>query len=168
MALVLIGRIGRPHGIHGEVGLDSVSLTPGELSAVKRFTWRNRRGEERTLTLRDVRQTHNRMLVTFDGVAYRDQAAALTLGELLAEADVLPDPGPQSAYTFQLIGLTVETEEGRVLGTLADIVATAGHPIYVVRGERELLVPAVPHVLKRVDLAARRIVVALPAGLEDL
>lgn len=167
MTLVLVGRIGRPHGIAGESYLDGASLTPLELHAVRRFTWRRDR-ELRLLELVTARPAHTRMLVRFDGYADREHAAELTNGELLAESEALPDPGPETAYTFQLVGLEVETEDGRVLGVLEDVVATGAHPIYVVRGERELLVPATPEVLRRVSLAEGRIVVALPAGLEEL
>lgn len=168
MTLVLIGRLGRPHGLDGELALDSVSLDAHELAGMRRFTWRNAAGETRPLTLRRARQANARVLVTFDGVTSRDQAAALTLGELLADSEGLPDPGPKAAYTFELIGLTVVTEDGRVLGELADVLHTGAHPIYVVRGERELMIPATPETLKGVSLAERRIVVALTPGLEDL
>lgn len=150
------------------MALDGSSLSPDELLALRDFTWRGRGGASHVLTLASARPMNARMLVSFDGCSHRDQAAALTNGELLVERSKLPDPGPESAYTFQLIGLRVETEEGRVLGELADIVNTGAHPIYVVRGERELLVPAAPEVLKRVSLSQGVIVVALPAGLEEL
>jgi 16S rRNA processing protein RimM len=168
MPLVRIGRLGRPHGVAGEMTLDGASLTAPELEAVRRYVWRGRDGAERPLVLRGARPVHGRVLVAFDGAPDREAAAALTPGELWAESDRLPDPGPQVAYTFQLVGLAVETEDGRALGTLAEVLSTGAHPVYVVRGERELLVPAVPEVLKRVDLAARRIVVALPPGLEEI
>ncbi|MBI5711634.1 MAG: 16S rRNA processing protein RimM [Candidatus Eisenbacteria bacterium] len=168
MPLVVVGRIGRAHGVNGEVALDGVSLTPLELHEVNVFTWRGRAGEERTLKLATARPAHTRLLVRFEGIAGRDQASALTNGELLVESDRLPDPGPGTAYTFQLIGLRVETEDGRALGTLEDIVATGAHPVYVVQGERELLIPATPEVVRRVDLAAGVIAVALPAGLEEI
>lgn len=148
--------------------LDGSSLTPDELLELREFVWRGRGGATHALTLASARPMNARMLVCFQGCTERDHAAALTNGELLAERSKLPDPGPEAAYTFQLIGLKVETEEGRALGELADIVNTGAHPIYVVRGERELLVPAVPGVLKRVSLTEGRIVVALPAGLEEL
>jgi 16S rRNA processing protein RimM len=168
MTLVLIGRLGRPHGVNGELALDSVSLDARELTGIRRFVWRNAAGETRPLTLRHARQANTRVLVTFDGVTDRVQAAALTLGELLADSAGLPDPGPRAAYTFELIGLTVATEDGRVLGSLADVLHTGAHPIYVVRGARELMIPATPETLKRVDLAGRRITVALTPGLEEL
>lgn len=168
MPLVVVGRIGRAHGVDGELALDGVSLTPLELHAVKIFTWRGRGEGERTLTLATARPAHTRLLVRFEGINDRDQAQTLTNGELLAESGLLPDPGPGTAYTFQLIGLRVETEDGRALGTLKDIVPTGAHPVYVVQGERELLIPATPEVVRRMDLAAGVIAVALPAGLEEI
>src|SRR5205085_8990208 len=135
---VLIGQIGRPHGVRGELVMEGISLTPDELRAVGSFTWRGRGGEERALTLVSARAAHDRTLVAFAEAAGREPAAGLTLGRLYAESARLPDPGPQTAYTFQLIGLRVETEQGRVLGTLAGIAGSGAQPLYVVQGEREL------------------------------
>ena len=101
---------------------------------------------------------------TIDNVTRRGGKAR----ELLVERERLPDPGPGVAYTFQLIGLSVRTADGRVLGTLEDVIATGANPVYVVRGEREWLVPASPGVVQHVDMEARTIIVVLPAGLEDL
>ena len=160
--------MGRTHGVQGEVNLDGASLTPLELHAIKRFVWRRAGAAERVLTLLAARPALARMLVRFEEVTVREQAAELTNGELWAEREALPDPGPGTAYTFQLVGLRVETEEGRVLGVIAEVISTGAHPVYAVRGARELLVPGAPGVVKRVDLEAGLMVVALPAGLEEL
>lgn len=163
-----IGRLGRTHGVQGEMNLDGASLTPLELHGVKRFTWRRAGVPERTLTLVTARPALARVLVRFEGVTQREQAAELVNGELWVPPAALPDPGPAMAYTFQIVGLRVETEEGRELGVVADVVPTGAHPVYVVRGARELLVPGAPGVVKRVDLEAGRMVVSLPPGLEEL
>ena len=168
MALIRVGRVGHAHGLRGEVTLEGSSLTPLELHGVREFVWRGPDGATRTLVLATARPANRSLLVRFEGCAGRDDAAALARGELLAERERLPDPGEKLAYTFQLIGLRVETGEGRVLGELADVVATGAHPIYVVRGERELLVPATPGVVRRVSLDRGVIVVELPAGLEEI
>ena len=147
--------------------LAGVSLTPLELHAVREFTWQGAKGGTRALKLLTARPGATHLILRFEGIGDRDAAAALTGGNLMAERERLPDPGPGVAYTFQLVGATIVTEEGRVLGVLEDIISTGAHPIYVVRGERELLIPATAEVLKSVDLAAGRITVALPAGLED-
>ena len=163
-----IGRLGRTHGVQGELNLDGASLTALELHAIQRFTWRRAGVPERTLTLVSARPALARMLVVFEGVTVKERAAELTNGELWAARAALPDPGPGTVYTFQLVGLRVETEEGRALGVIAEVIPTGAHPIYAVKGERELLVPGAPEVVKRVDLEAGLMVVALPAGLEEL
>jgi 16S rRNA processing protein RimM len=167
MPRVKIGQLGRTHGLQGEVTLHGCSLTPDELMEVRSFTRVGRDGETE-LTLVSARAAHDRLIVRFEGIDGRDQASALSLGELRAESDRLPDAGPGQAYAFQIIGLRVETLDGRVLGNVSDIVTTAANPVYVVRGEREILIPVVEPVVRRVDLERGVITVDLPAGLEDL
>jgi 16S rRNA processing protein RimM len=168
MSLVRIGRLGRPHGLRGEIALDGASLTVEELGTIKNFVWRGRGAEDRTLMLVEARTALPRPLLRFSGCASRDAASDLTNGELWAERDRLPDPGPGIAYTFELIGCRVVADDGRELGTLEDIWSTGAHPIYVVQGEKELLLPAHPGVVKNVDLAARIITVTPPRGIEEL
>ena len=168
MSLVQIGRLGRPHGLRGEVVLGRVSLSPEELEAIASFTWEGPRGERRTLTLASARPANDCVLVRFQDVTDRDQAARLTNGHLFADRQRVPDAGPGMAYTFQLVGLRVVTDDGRDLGVIVEVLQTGAHPVYVVRGEREIMIPAAGPVVRRVDLGAGVITVDLPAGLEDL
>ncbi|HET9327759.1 MAG TPA: ribosome maturation factor RimM [Candidatus Eisenbacteria bacterium] len=165
--LVRIGQLGRAHGVHGEIALDGTSLTAEELEQVKTFTW-TKAGVRRTLVLLGARPTQGRVLVHFAGVTDRDRAAELTLGALLIERSKLPATGPGEAYTFELVGMRVEDTTGRALGEITDVMRTGAHPIWVVRGERELLIPAAEPIIQNVDLEARVITVILPPGLEDL
>lgn len=168
MTEVSIGRLARVHGIRGELLLVDCPLEADELERVGSILWRGRDGTTLTLRLASQRPIHRGRLVSFTGYADRDRATALAGGELLADPSSLPDPGPDVAYTFQLVGMEVRNEDGRRLGVLEQIWNTGAHPIYVVQGEKELLVPAHPGVLKSVDREERVITVALPAGLEDL
>ena len=161
-------RIGRPHGVQGELTLGDCQLTPDEMLGVKRFVWRPRAGEDRPLTLRAARPAHTRMLVHFAECHDRNDAAALVNGDLWVDDALLPDPGPGVAYTFQLVGMTVRTHDGRDLGTLEEVLRTGANDVYIVRGEKEMLVPANADTLRHVDMAARVITVELPAGLEEI
>lgn len=164
---VRIGRIGRPHGLGGEVALDGASLDADELMEIRTFLWKGR-DAERTLKLLRVRDAVPRPLLRFDGIASRESASALTNGELWVDRDRLPDPGPGVAYTFQLIGSRVVREDGSPLGVLEEIWSTGAHPVYVVRGEREWLLPAHAGVVLHVDLEAGVITVRPPAGIEEI
>ena len=167
MGLIEIGRLGRPHGLKGEQGLDPCTLTPLELHALKTFTWHGQDGTSRPLTLATARPANARMLVRFTVATNRAGASALTNGRLLVEEERLPDPGPATAYSFQLIGLEVVTEEGRSVGAVAEIWPSPAHPVLVVRGHGEVLIPSIPEFVKAVDLAGRRIIVRLLPGMEE-
>jgi 16S rRNA processing protein RimM len=168
MSLIEVARLGRPHGLRGEMTLSGATLAADEMRAVGEFLWRDARGRTRTLKLESVRGAAPHLLVRFEGILSREAAAELTNGRLFVEPARLPDAGSGRAYAFQLVGLEVRTEDGRTLGVLEDILQTGANPVYVIRGEREWLVPATEEVVRRVDLPGRTITVALPPGLEDV
>jgi len=69
-------------------------------------------------------------------------------------------------FWFQIEGLEVETEDGEPLGRLVGLVETGANDVYEVRGPAgEILIPALSDVIRDIDLDARRMIVALPAGL---
>jgi 16S rRNA processing protein RimM len=67
-----------------------------------------------------------------------------------------------------LAGCQVVTVQGDVLGVLKDVLPTGGNDIYVVAGAKEILIPALKSIVKKIDVANKRIEVDLPAGLKDL
>jgi len=164
---VRVGYLGRAHGVQGEIALDGASLTAEDLEQVKNFTWR-KAGARRALVLEEARPIHGRVLVRFAGIRDRERAAELTLGELLVERSQLPATGPGEAYTFELVGLTVVDTTGRTLGRITEVMRTAAHPVWVVHGEKELLIPVADHIVQSVDLEAGVIIVTLPPGLDEL
>ena len=168
MSLVRVGRLGRAHGVRGEIGLDRVELTAEELAAVSDFVWEGPAGARRELRLVTARPAGGRVLIQFENVDDRDQASALAGGALLADRSRLPDPGPGELYVFQLMGLRVVDVGGRELGVIEDVLRTGANPVYVVRGAREILIPAIEPVVRNVDLESGVVTVDLPPGLEDL
>ena len=130
--------------------------------------WVGKGGAERRLRLAEARAMGHRIVVRFHGISSREAARELTNGELRAERDRLPDPGPGQAYTFQLVGLRMVDVQGREVGVVKEVLRTGAHPVYVVQGEREILVPSASPIVQKVDLEAGVITVDLPAGLDEL
>ena len=84
----------------------------------------------------------------------------------LSERVKLP---PDTYYLDQIIGLDVFTTAGECLGRVTEILQTGSNDVYVVRptekGQKDLLLPALKSVVKKVDLQAGRMEVDLPRGL---
>jgi len=72
-------------------------------------------------------------------------------------------------FWHELIGLRVYLASGRYLGTVEDVLPTAGNDIYVVReGKEEFLIPAVREVVQRIDLEGGKMILSEMEGLLDL
>ena len=130
--------------------------------------WRGPRGATRSLTPKLARAAAGRLLVTFDGVATREAAAAFVNGTLWAERARLPDPGPGVSYAFQLTGMRVVDQAGRTLGTVADVLFNAGQPLLQLDGAEGRLVPCQPPFMKHVDPETGVITLELPPGFDEL
>jgi 16S rRNA processing protein RimM len=170
--LLTVGRIARPHGVHGEVVVEVRTDEPEERYAVgTELITDAPPGVPGRLTVAARRPHQGRLIVTFDGVAARDAAEALR-GVLLQvdSAQVAPPSDPEEFHDHQLVGLDVVTPAGERLGDVVRIDhAPAADLLVVERGDgRTLLVPFVAAMVPEVDLAGGRIVVDPPPGLLDL
>ena len=105
-------------------------------------------------------------IVRLVGVETIEAAAALR-GEYLyvASADAARPPRGEF-YLHEIVGLSVETEDGRPLGRIAEVLRTGANDVYVVAGPLgEVLVPAIEDVVRRIDPAAGRVVVRPLPGM---
>ena len=98
MPLVLVGRIGRTHGVQGEVTLARSSLSVAELMGVGTFVWRGPRGESIDLVLEGARPAHTRVLARFRGFAGDRKVRG---GEIGARADSIPCYSRRVARSFR-------------------------------------------------------------------
>ena len=83
----------------------------------------------------------------------------------VALEDAVPLPRGR-VYLYQLIGLRVKTTDGATLGTLVDVLDTRANDVYIVHdGSREILLPAIPEVIKEINLERGEMIVELMDGL---
>ena len=170
MLRVVVGRIGRPHGIRGEVTVEvrtdeperhfregSVLLLASDVD-----------GPARPVTVARAHWHSGRLLLTLDGIADRNDAETLRGSLLLAERaeDAMPED-PDEYYDSALEGCRVELEDGALVGVVREVVHLPGQDCRAVARERasEVLVPFVTELVPLVDIHARRIVIAPPPGL---
>jgi 16S rRNA processing protein RimM len=90
----------------------------------------------------------------------RDQAAALVGQQIAVCRSQLPPPGPDEFYWTDLIGLSVTTETGTLLGKVERLFGTTSNDVMVVDGDRERLIPFIwGDVIKEIDLGRGSILI---------
>ena len=167
---LVIGRVGRAHGIGGEVAVDVRTDSP-ELRFSAGARLETDPAERGPLTVRRTRWHSGRLLVCFEGLTDRNAAEALRGTLLVADSSTSPaSDDPDEFWDHQLNGLSAVTTGGVVLGEVAEVAHPPGADVLVIRTPtgRELLVPFVRAIVPEVDVAAGRLVVDPPDGLLEL
>ena len=160
---VVVGRIGRAHGLKGEVFVEPRTDEPERRFAAG-ATLRSSSG---SLTVAGSRTHSGKLVVRFEEIDGRTAAEAARGTELtcLVDPTELPDD-PEEFYDHQLVGLRVETTAGEVVGELDRVEHGAAQDLLVIRTpEREILFPFVSVFVPEVDLAGRRLVIDDQPGL---
>ncbi len=168
---LVVGRIGRPHGLRGELTVQVHTDDPGARFAAGSVlaTEPAARGP---LTVLSSRWHSGRLLVRFASCADRSSAEDLR-GTLLVmdSADVAPAADPDEFHDHELIGLEVSTVAGEPVGEVTDVLHQ-GQDLLVIRpaqpGREDILVPFAAALVPEVDLRAGRLVIDPPPGLLDL
>jgi 16S rRNA processing protein RimM len=143
---VSVGRVGRPHGLDGSFVVEHASESPERFARGARLLVAGR--EARVV---DVKRSGGRVVIRLDGPAARGAALEVPREEL-------PEPPEGSYYVFQLVGLDVEEEGGRRLGTVSDV--APGPANDVLELDSDLALPLVEECVRSIDLDRGRIVVA--------
>jgi 16S rRNA processing protein RimM len=168
---VIVGRIGRPHGIRGEV-IVGVRTDEPDL----RFTvgasldaGPTADGDTQVLRVAAKRWHSGQLLIAFAGIGDRTAAGELTGSWLSVDSSQLPQTAdPEEFRDYELIGLSVRTPAGEAVGVVTDVLHH-GQDLLVVQGApgQEHLVPFVKAIVPEVDVAAGVLVIDPPAGLLD-
>jgi len=150
-----LGRVGRPHGIRGEVVVTLHTDRPERTAPGAVF-----HVGDRTLVLASARPHQGRWLVRFEGVTDRDAAEELRGATLVGEP--LDDPGEGRIWVHELVGDEVRDVHGHALGHVLEVEVNPAHDILVL--EDGVLVPMVFVVDRRPGV----LVIDPPEGLLDL
>ena len=169
---VVVGRIGKPHGLRGEVTVDVRTdepdrrFTPG--TTLRAQPPQGSASPITSLTVTRARWHQTVLLLTFEEIGDRDAAEAargIVLHATLGPEDAPEDP--EEFYDHQLIGLAAYDVDGTHLGELTAVVHGAAQDLLTVRTPdgRNTLVPFVAALVPEVDVAAGRVVIADRPGL---
>jgi 16S rRNA processing protein RimM len=165
--LLAVGRVGRPHGVRGEVTVEvrtdepDLRFTAGSVLVTEPAS----RGP---LTVADARWHSGRLLVRFAGYSDRTAAEGLRDTILCVEsAGLEPPDDPDEFHDHDLIGLRVETLAGEVVGTVDDVLHHGQDLLVVRRAAGETMIPFVRPIVPEVDLPGGRMIINPPPGLLD-
>ncbi len=166
-SLVLMGRFGAPHGVRGEIRLQSFAGDPLAIADYGPLTDRSGR---KSIVILDLRPQGKDMLVArVDGVRDRDGAQALNGVELFLARDRLPAPEADEFYLADLEGLRAESAVGEEIGRVVAVRNFGAGDILEIApvgGGETLMFPFTKAVAPIIDLAGGRIVVEPPTQTE--
>ncbi|MEU9761617.1 ribosome maturation factor RimM [Streptomyces sp. NPDC047985] len=166
---LVVARIGRAHGIKGEVTVEvrtdepELRLAPGAVLVTDPAS-------AGPLTIETGRVHSGRLLLRFEGVRDRNAAEALRNTLLIAEVDPdeLPED-PEEFYDHQLIDLDVVLADGTGIGRITEITHLPSQDLLIVERPDggEVMIPFVEEIVTEIDLEEQRAVIAPPPGLID-
>jgi len=157
----------RPHGLRGEVSVRLETDFPERFERLGDvYLVQSGRVEAARITGR--RPHKEGLLLTIHGIGDLEAAEGLRGAEIAVSRDAAVPLEEGAFYVFEVLGLRVRTEEGRLLGTVAEVMRAPANDVYVVRGDAgEILLPATREVVRRIDPASGEMVVALLPGMEE-
>ena len=153
------GRIVNTHGVAGEVKIEVWLDSPQFLKSFKRCFI-----DKREVKLLSARVHKGFLIAKLQGV--EDVNAAMALKGRTLFIDRSDARLPKGAFFLQdIIGASVVDEQGNEIGKLSDVMETPASNVYVVKGEREHLIPAVPEFIMSTDTESGIITVHLIEGM---
>ncbi|MFB7110372.1 ribosome maturation factor RimM [Streptomyces sp. NPDC056190] len=166
---LVVARIGRAHGIKGEVTVEvrtdepELRLAPGAVLATDPAS-------AGPLTIETGRVHSGRLLLRFEGV--RDRSAAEALRNILLIAEIDPEELPEGEdeyYDHQLMDLDVVTVDGKEVGRITEISHLPSQDLLIVERPdgTEVMIPFVGEIVTEIDLEEQRAIVDPPPGLID-
>ena len=161
-----IGQIVNTFGIKGMVKIKPFTDNIKRFDKLKKVYIENKNGRKE-YEIEELKYHKEMVLIKFKGIEAPEDANLLRESYLMVNrADEEPlEEG--TYYIVDMIGLEVETEEGEKLGNLVDIFNTGSNDIYVVKNElgKQILLPAIKDVIKKIDMEKRKMTVHLIPGL---
>ena len=159
---LLVGRIGRAHGILGEATIEVRTDEPDRRFAIGATVQTDTHGE---LTITSGRVHNGILLLGFNGITDRNGIEKLRNTLLYADVDINEENDDEDEYhVMQLIGCQAVLESGEAFGEVADVINLPGQDLLAIKtAQGEQLIPFVHQLVPTVDIANKKVVVIPPA-----
>jgi 16S rRNA processing protein RimM len=165
---VTVGRIERTFGVKGEVKVRPLSDVPGRFESLTDVSLVAMNGKTMETRVTGVRRAGTGFIVRFAGLTTPEDAGLWRGGLIQVTRGTVPALPAGQYYECDLVGLGVQTEQGRSLGVLEEILELPGNHVFVVRhGDKETLIPAAKEWVTNVDLDRRLMTVRMIDGMDE-
>ncbi len=163
--LLPIGRVVRAHGVRGKIKVEYFG-GKSRLFPYRKIFIKESPGETTTYEVLEAVSQPPWVILNLRGVEKAEDAQSLAGKEVLIRQETLPDLDEGEYYWADILGMAVETEEGKRIGTMKEILETGANDVWVIEGKRgEILIPAIEQVIRSVDVKRRVISVSRMEGL---
>lgn len=167
-----VGLLTSPHGLRGEVKVELHTDFPERFApGIEVYL-----GEQlEKVTIQSARPHQGQVLLQFQGLESREDAETLRGLWVFIPDEQAVELEADTYFVHDIIGLSVQTTDGQLLGTVEDVLFTGANEVYIVKTpaqspdepSKEILLPAIADVVKEVDLAQGILLVELLPGLID-
>lgn len=165
--LFRVGVITSPHGIHGDVNVFPTTDDPTRFGKIKEVILDDHH-EKIKLTIKKASLHKNMVILGFKEFKDINEVEKYRKCELFVTRENAIPLEEGEYYIADLMGLSVFSDDGRMLGTLTDVLQTGANDVYVVsKDNKELLIPAIKDCIKEISLEEKKMQVHLLPGLEE-
>lgn len=156
---VVLGKLGRPHGLKGLIRV--ISFTEPEVSILEYKPWFIHYKHEWTPLELETFQIQNQLiLIKIVDCAEREELAKMTNCHIGVKSNHLPQLPQGDYYWHEIIEMSVLNKDGKLLGTVSEILPTGANDVLVINGEKRHLIPYVMGIhIVSVDALQRQIIV---------
>lgn len=166
-----IGKVGRAHGLKGELCVISYADSPllfEKLTRVylKKDAWRF----PRKFKIYSYREAQDKLYLSLQGVAGRDEVKNLQGAEVWVRFKDLPDRDPDDIYLFELVGFSVFLADDSLLGHITDVQAETAQEVWTIKNSqgKEIMFPVAEQFVLDIDAQAKSVQIDPPAGLIEI
>ncbi|MEK7774758.1 MAG: ribosome maturation factor RimM [Candidatus Zixiibacteriota bacterium] len=160
--IVVIGTLGKPRGVHGEILVQPLTDFPERFVKMKEVMISTRNGSWETVKIEQSHLVSGRPVLKLSGIETPEAAARLTNRQLAVHrSDVVKLPKGRF-YIFDVVGcLAFDDLSGELIGEVVDVITAPANDAYAIRTAdgRTLLAAAVSTIVRSVDTTARKIIV---------
>ena len=161
-----IGRVIKPHGVRGKIKIKYFGEDFSRFQLYPKVFIENPLGRLKSYEVLEATPQPPLLILQLMEIRTIEEAQSLVGKEIFIRKESLPDLPEGEYYWVEILGMEVETEEGKHIGRIKEILPTGAHDVYVVQGERrEIFLPAVDGVIQSINREKKVVKVAWMEGL---